>query len=128
MSQFENIIPEPEKLFLIQILKDDELSGELLCSGQFGESVKRMYWIVLRLFNLLKKKEAEPLLNKLQGYMDRTSFSPNDVYKLRRELSALLTDTIYSKLNLGIIPTSTLPGDKDNPEDKPISSELSSRL
>lgn len=130
MSQFEGVIPEPEKKFLIQILDVDELSFHYLREGEYTKSIICMYGLLLRLYKLLGSRDTDRLITKFEAWMARADYRIPDVWQARKEMSGTLSDKIYSKMNLGIIPTGALPSDekKPKPEDKPMREDLSSKI
>jgi hypothetical protein len=128
MSSYQDIAPEPKKFFLMQLLVDDEASGQYLFQSNYKDCVKMMYWVATRILPLTPKGKIEPLYKKLQSWMDNSDMTTSEVQEARRELSEVLSENFYSELHLGIIQTSTLPATKEKPKNEPVQPELSSRL
>ena len=129
MSSIENVSPEPKKLFLSQLLFDDQEAGHLFIAGRYRACVSLMDWIVMRISSLgLPKAKIEPLAKKLSKWSDTEPDAISKVREARKELSELLSENFYSELHLGLIQTSTLPETKPKPKNEPVPSELSSRL
>jgi hypothetical protein len=129
MSSYEGIAPEPKKLFLAQLLADDQLSGHLFIDARYLECVKLMWWIVVRILDVgVPKTKAEPLYQKLDNWIESFTASVKEIKEARKELATLLSDNFYGEMHLGLIQTSSLEATKAKPKNEPISPELSSKL
>jgi hypothetical protein len=101
---------------------------KLLDKPKNTKCIVLLRWIVVRISDLIPSKDLELMASKLESWMARADYKVPDVWTTRREVSKLLSDKYYSKMQMNIIPTATLEGSRETPDHKEISDELSNKL
>lgn len=128
MSSFENSSPEPRELFLGLLMKNSDYLGMQMARGQYAEALQQMLRITTDIRYMANKTKIEALYEKLEKWIFVSAkYSNREIQQLHSDLKEILQSEFFSELKLGIIPTSTLPTDKNVPSSEPMKN-LSSRL
>jgi hypothetical protein len=128
MSQFQNASPEPRKLFLDLLMKNADFLGQLMAMGKYTEAIGQMLRITTNIKFMASKSRVDPLYTKLDNWIfEQASYTGKQTQDAHLELQEILQTEFFSELQMGIIPTSTLPTEKNVPSSEPMSGS-SSRL
>lgn len=121
MSQFPNVAPEPKKVFLDLLIRNADYLGQLIATSKYTDAVNQMLRITTDIIELAPKEKIKPLYEKLENWMfNQGNFTNRDVQKAHLELKMILQTHLFSELQIGIIPTSTLAAEKAAPKAKPL--------
>ena len=128
MSTFQNTSPEPRALFMDLLMKNSDFLGQLMAMGKYTEAVQQMLRITTDIRYMATKTKIEALYVKLEDWVFvHASYTSRQTQQAHSELKEILQTEFFSELNIGIIPTSTLPTEKTVPTSEPMSGS-SSRL
>lgn len=124
---FDNIQSEPKKTYLNNLINlYFQTAMNLVGSGNFTFGLRAIRALLLIVPNK-PQNIVEPLRAKALQYMNNGQ-TEEELYQLFQETGAFLNEHYFSELHLGIVPTSTLPGEKPKPSNEPIKETASSRL
>lgn len=129
MSLFQDAQSEPKKLFLALLMKNSDWVGQLMAEGQYAQAVQQMLRIATDISTMATKDKIDPIYEKLERWVHVTgNYTSQEVQKTHRELKALLGADFYSELQIGIIPTASLPLEKPLERKEAINPHLSAKL
>jgi hypothetical protein len=135
-SSFQDAQAELKKQFLGCLIATDFECSKEVYSGVPGarrSGILQMHRLISHTTNLIAdndKKRLDKLKQKLEAWLAPTppEISLIDYLDVRSQISDILAANFYGELHIGIIPTSTLPGTTETPENKPADPKKSSRI
>jgi hypothetical protein len=128
MSTFQNSSPEPRQVFLDLLMKNADFLGQQMATRNYTGAVSQMLRIVTDIKYMASKTKINALYEKLERWVfESGNYTSRDAQEAHAELKEILQTEFFSELKIGIIPTSTLPMEKNIPSSEPMSGS-SSRL
>ena len=134
-STFQDAQAELKKQFLgILIATDFECSKEVYSSGPGARKngLLQMHRLISHTNNLISDKDKtkfDKLRQQIETWIIKdTTINFMELSKARMQLSEILAENFYGELHIGLIPTSTLQGPVEVPENKPANPNKSSRI
>jgi hypothetical protein len=129
MSTFNDTQSELKKQFLGFLIAADFQTGELIYEGDLSKGFFKLHFLITKIFSMVPESEIRPIYNAVEEWMQHfEKCSQKSLIDAYAGLSKIMADNFYSDLHIGMIPTSTLPGTDQKPENKPISPNQTSRI
>lgn len=121
MSSFQDAASEPRKVFLDLLMKNADFLGQLISMGKYPDALGQMLRISTDIRFMASKPKITSLYNKLEYWTFKSAnYSNRELQAAHLELKEILQTEFFSELQLGIIPTSTLPTEKTVPTSEPM--------
>lgn len=128
MSTFQSSAPEPKKHYLnLLITLDFKIAEILYISQNYTLAINGLEALISQAM-LWTVKELETTVKKIDEYADHADAPITELRTLHREIQKYLHTRWFSELQLGIIPTGTLPHDSKPPANTPLDPKQSSRI
>jgi hypothetical protein len=128
MSTFSQTSNEPKKLFLNLLINlDFQVANALYILHNYDVAINGMAEI-LSLTCSIERQETQEISAKIMAYTEAGSGPESDLRHQYNELQKYLNKYWFSEMQLGMIPTSTLPTQATKPTNTPINPNQSSRL
>ena len=125
---FDNTTPEPKNKYLNDLITLDFVTTErLYLARDYIGAINAMAALIDQAM-CWEVAELKDVIAKIDSCFDNQSAPIEELRPIHRKLKKYLNEHWFSELRLGIIPTSTIPGESPLPAKKSFDPNQTSRI
>lgn len=130
MSSLDNSQKEAKIQFLNFIMAADFEAGALIYNKELDRGLNKLHFIATKIyFMIANEADIKPLYESLEDWREHFErLTQKELVDAYARLSFILSKYFYAELQLGIIPTGSLPTSSDRPSSEALDPNQSSRL